>query len=359
MNVLGMTCDQLSDLFQRRYNKGMFHASALYRAFYRHSDPDMATREAFSAWPVLRRQVAADLSVHLPAVVDTVHQDGVTKWILELFDGARVETVVVPMANHATVCLSSQVGCRMGCRFCETGQMGWRRNLTADEIVAQVYLVKVRMGIDVRNVVFMGMGEPLDNSEAVMQAIRVLSDQRGLDIARRRMTLSTVGLVENIRALAAEQGPQLKLAVSLNAPNDALRTFLMPVNRRYSMMALRNVLADYPLARGNALLIEYVLIKGVNDLPQHAVQLARYLRGLTVKLNLIPYNPRRRSPFEAPARKEVERFQQKLIDQKVFVRLRRSKGHRIRAACGQLGGGVAGGLPGRAMTAPTFQRLAR
>jgi 23S rRNA (adenine2503-C2)-methyltransferase len=347
MNVLGMTCDQLTDLFQRRYNKGAFHASALYRAFFRHSDPDMATLEAFSASPVLRRQVEADLSVHLPAVVDTVQRDGVTKWILALFDGARVETVVIPMANHATVCISSQVGCRMGCRFCETGQMGWRRNLTADEIVAQVYLVKVRMGIDVRNVVFMGMGEPLDNWNEVMQAIRVLSDQRGLDIARRRMTLSTVGLVEKIRALAAEQGPQLKLAVSLNAPDDVLRTRLMPVNRCLNLTALRNVLADYPLARGNALLIEYVLIKGINDRPEHAVQLARYLRGLTVKLNLIPYNPRRRSPFEAPDGKDVERFHRQLIDQGVFVRLRRSKGHRIRAACGQLGGGAGIGFPDR------------
>lgn len=337
MNLLCLTYDQIENQFRQRYGKGAFHASALYRAFFRKANLNLHELDAFDASPALRRRVEGDVTIRVPPVVDTIEQDGVMKLAFRLDDGARVEAVVIPMANHATVCVSCQVGCRMGCRFCETARIGWRRDLTVDEIVAQVFTVKVRMGIDVRNVVFMGMGEPLDNFDTVMQAIRVLEDQRGLDIAKRRMTLSTVGLPPGIRRLAALQWPQLKLAVSLNAPDDALRSKLMPVNNRYPMSVLRAALADYPLARGNALMIEYVLIKGVNDRPEHAVLLADYLRGLTAKLNLIPYNPRRRSSLEAPTEREVETFRKHLINQRVFVRLRGSKGNRIRAACGQLG----------------------
>jgi 23S rRNA (adenine2503-C2)-methyltransferase len=338
MNLLCLTYDQLENQFRQRYGKGAFHASALYRAFYREANLNLPELDAFDASPALRREVEGDLSIRVPSVVDTIEQGGVTKLVFRLNDGARVEAVVIPMANHATVCVSCQVGCRMGCCFCETARIGWRRDLTVDEIVAQVYTVKVRMGIDVRNVVFMGMGEPLDNFDTVMQAVRVLEDQRGLDIAKRRMTLSTAGLLPGIRRLAALRWPQLKLAVSLNAPNDQLRSKLMPVNKRYPMSVLKEVLADYPLGRGNALMMEYVLIKGVNDRPEHAVLLADYLRGLTAKLNLIPYNPRRRSSLEAPTDRDVETFRRRLIDQRLFVRLRRSKGSRIRASCGQLGG---------------------
>jgi 23S rRNA (adenine2503-C2)-methyltransferase len=338
MNLLRLTYDELENQFRRRYGKGAFHATALYRSFYRKTDLNLHELDAFNASPTLRRRVESDLSIPVPSVVESIEREGVVKLVFGLHDGARVEAVVIPMANHATVCISCQVGCRMGCRFCETARIGWQRNLTVDEIVAQVYTVKVRMAIDVRNVVFMGMGEPLDNFDSVIQAIRVLEEQRGLDIAKRRMTLSTVGLPHAIRQLAARKWPQLKLAVSLNAPDDTLRSRLMPVNNRYPMSVLKEALAGYPLARGNALLMEYVLIKGVNDRPEHAVLLADYLRGLSVKLNLIPYNPRRWSPFEAPTGQEVETFRQHLIDQRIFVRLRRSRGISIRAACGQLGG---------------------
>jgi 23S rRNA (adenine2503-C2)-methyltransferase len=337
MNPLGLTYAQLLEQFHRRYDKGHFHAAALYRAFFRTPQLDLGRIEAFGASPWLRQQVRKDLTVRLPRVEDRIAQDGVVKLVFGLHDGLRVESVVIPMANHATVCISCQVGCRMGCRFCRTGGMGWRRNLTTAEIVAQVYMVKVHMGFRVRNVVFMGMGEPLDNFDNVVQAIEVMADQRGLDIAAGHMTLSTAGLARAIDRLAALNRPQLKLAVSLNAPDDRLRDMLMPINQKYPLEVLKKALRNYPLAKGNALFMEYVLIKGVNDNPHGAARLAAFFEDLPVKLNLIPYNPHGRSPFKAPGPEDIRRFHQALIDQHIFVRLRTSKGAGIRAACGQLG----------------------
>ncbi len=344
MNLLALTCNQLLDHFQDRYGRASLQAAALYRSFYQSADFDPGLVPALAQSPGLLRQIEKDLEFARPHLVrepvQSQEQEGLSKLVFAMADGLQVETVVIPMANHICVCISCQAGCRMGCRFCETGQMGLHRHLKAAEIVAQVYTVKVVMGCSVRNVVFMGMGEPLDNFEHVMQAVRIISDQRGLNIAERHITLSTVGLVDGIERLAALNRPQLKLAVSLNAPCDAVRDRIMPINRRYPMARLKRALKAVPLARGNALFIEYVLIKGINDSPRHAAQLAEYLRGLPAKVNLIAYNPRRRSPFESPSTGDLARFQQALIQHKVFVRLRGSKGASIRAACGQLGGRV-------------------
>ena len=338
MNLLGLTCAQLADQFLQRYGKGALYAASLYRAFFSAADPNPAIMPVDGAGPRLRALIQKDLAVRLPRVVHRVASQGVTKLVFELVDGLQVESVIIPMASHATVCISSQVGCRMGCRFCRTGRMGWRRNLSAAEIVAQVYMVKVHFQIPARNVVFMGMGEPLDNFAEVVQAVQVLEDQRGLNIAKRHMTISTVGLPEAIGRLAAINWPQLNLAVSLNAPNNDIRDELMPINRRYPMAALKEALEAYILKGGRALFIEYVLIKGINDDPRLAVQLAAYLKGLPVKMNLIALNPGPQSDFQAPDIGAVERFRNALVEQGVFVRLRSAKGAGIHAACGQLGG---------------------
>ncbi len=340
MNLLELTYAQLLAQFQRRYARGAFHAAALYRAFYTQTDCDPARLQAFAASPELAQRVRDDLETQRPRIVDRRSQEDVTKLLFRLADGLAVETVVVPMTHHTTVCVSCQVGCAMGCRLCETGRMGLRRSLTASEIVAQVHAVKLDLGFPVRNVVFMGMGEPLDNFDAVIQAIRVLEDQRGLSIAKRRITVSTCGRVDGIRRLAALDWPQLKLAVSLNAADDETRAFLMPINRRFDLATLKQALQDYPLARGNVLLMEYVVIGGVNDRVADAQRLATYLAGLPARLNLIAYNPRRESPFAAPSPESLQRFHQALVERKIFVRLRRSKGAGIRAACGQLGAAI-------------------
>jgi 23S rRNA (adenine2503-C2)-methyltransferase len=226
----------------------------------------------------------------------------------------------------------------MGCRFCRTGRLRLIRNLTAAEIVSQVFDARFRLGCDIRNVVFMGMGEPLDNFDNVVQAIRVLNDQRGLDIARRYITVSTAGLIRGIDQLAASVSPPVNLAVSLNASNDDIRSQLMPINRNAPMAALRESLMKYPLNRKSALFIEYVLIQGVNDSKAHARELARYLAPMKAKLNLIAYNQAPGSDFRPPSVDTFARFHGWLLDLNVFVRRRGERGARIMAACGQLGG---------------------
>jgi 23S rRNA (adenine2503-C2)-methyltransferase len=339
LNLLALTCGELTEEFHRRHGRGLFHAAALYLAFYRDPRLDIGKLPELAASGNLADEIQADLSVRLPEMVRQETQDAVTKLVFRLTDGLEIESVVIPTANRLTLCVSTQVGCRMGCRFCRTGHMGFQRNLQADEIVAQVYTVKVLMGLTVRNVVFMGMGEPLDNFDPLIRSIRVLEDQRGLNIAKRHVTVSTVGLVDGIEKLSAQNWPQLRLAVSLNAPSDDIRSRLMPINRRFPLSELKTALRNYPLGRGNALFMEYVLIRGQNDHPGHARQLAGYLNDLPVKLNLIPYNPGPHSPFEAPTPGEVERFRRALVAEGIFVRLRSAKGAGIRAACGQLGAG--------------------
>lgn len=337
MNPLNLTCGELIDIFNERYGKGQFHAAALYRSFYSHPKFEIDKLPEFFRSEELTRKVEKDLSIRLPKIIRQESQGEVTKFFFRLTDGLEIESVVVPMANHASLCVSSQAGCRMGCRFCQTGKMGLMRNLTTEEIVAQVYTLKVLMGLPLKNVVFMGMGEPLDNFDSLVQAIRVLEDQRGLNIAKRNITVSTVGLADNIEKLASLGWPQLKLAVSLNAPNDTLRDRLMPINQRVPLRRLKSALEKYPLARGNYLFFEYVLIKGENDHPGLVRQISNFFKGMRVRLNLIPYNPMMHSPYKAPSSKDVERFRQELIAEGIFVRLRRTKGDGIRAACGQLG----------------------
>ncbi|MBR9981403.1 MAG: 23S rRNA (adenine(2503)-C(2))-methyltransferase RlmN [Desulfatitalea sp.] len=334
---MALTYAELAMVFRQRYDRGGYHAAAFYRAFFAGGPDHWKALPAFTASPRLAQSVAADLRHRPLTCLRREEQEGAIKLVFALADGMSVETVVIPMAHHTTVCISCQVGCRMGCGFCETGQMGLLRHLTPDEMVGQLHAVKVGLGMDVRNVVFMGMGEPLDNFDNVIQAIRVLSDQRGLNVALRRITLSTAGVVPGIQRLTALGWPQLKLAVSLNAAEETLRSTLMPINRRYGLSSLKAALAGYPLARGNVLLVEYVLMRGINDQEAHADQVAAFLDGLSARLNLIPYNPRYRSPYQAPTETDIHRFQQALIHRNVFVRLRSSKGAGMRAACGQLG----------------------
>lgn len=261
-----------------------------------------------------------------------------------------IESVVIPMRgrsgnlNH-TLCVSSQVGCAMGCDFCETAQMGLIRNLSVEQIVAQWWRAQhdhcLPHGKTLTNIVFMGMGEPLDNIDNVLGAIAVLTDRNGPNVAMSKITISTVGRVDGLRTLAEkrlEHGyRRLGIAVSLNAPNDEIRNQIMPINRKYDMAELRDVLVNFPRAGQNKLMIEYVLIPGVNDAPEHADQLADWAEPLPCCVNVIPYNPRRGSPWPAPTEQSVEDFCNRVKSHGRFVKRRRTKGRETMAACGQLG----------------------
>lgn len=268
------------------------------------------------------------------------------KFIQRRDDGLETESVIIPMIGSsgrrtATLCVSSQIGCAMGCTFCETARMGLMKNLTAREIIAQWFAARFTFGVPVKNIVFMGMGEPMDNLEAVLEAITILCDHNGPSISAAAITVSTVGRPDGIRRLGvfAEQPGfrKLNLAVSINAPNDAIRRTIMPIARAHPLDELLAAMHAWPRRRNAAICVEYVLIPGVNDEPDHADELADRLRTLRSTVNVIPYNPRRDSPWPAPSEESVERFLARLRAQGQFAKRRGTKGRSVMAACGQLG----------------------
>jgi len=337
LRLLEVTYDNLTTVFAERYGKGPFLAGALYREFYKQLNPKAWQASAIAASPGLPDRLRQTMAFDPGVVADEVNQDGVVKFVTALKDGHRIESVILPMESHYTVCVSSQVGCRMGCRFCETARLGMVRQLSVEEIVGQVYGARRRFGAGLRNVVFMGMGEPFDNFDAVIQAVRVLSDQRGMDIAQRYITISTAGRIDGIEKLAALEMPHVRLAVSLNAPSDDLRLQLMPINHAAPLGRLQKALMAYPLKKGYDIMIGYVLIPGINDGAECARQLAQWLDPLSAKVNLIPFNPGTDTPYRSPAEAELDTFRQRLIDLRVNVQKRSPRGRDLMAACGQLG----------------------
>ena len=329
MDVLGLTFDEVLATLQPRQHE-VKPLRAVYRALLQgRATPEDAVVSAAAlradVLPVVRRVVDGEL----------------TKFVQRTADELEIESVVVPMQRtHGvwrTLCVSSQVGCARGCVFCETGQLGLLRNLTVGEIVGQVVAAQRDFAGGIRNVVFMGMGEPLDNYENVIRAVRVLMDPNGLSLACERVTISTVGRVAGIRKLAQLGWRRLNLAVSLNAPNDEIRSRLMPHNRLEPMAALRDALLAYPLRNCQFFMMEYVLIPGVNDAREHAFEVAEYLRPLKCMLNMIPYNPRQDSPWPAPSEESVVQFMRWLTEAGQGCKRRITKGRDQMAACGQLG----------------------
>jgi len=340
LQLLEMTYNELSGVFAEQYEKGPSLAKVLYGEFFKNLNPKAWQAPEIQASPGLADRLREDLFFKPGKIVDEIRQDGLTKFVTELDDGVRIESVILPLKTHQTVCISSQAGCGMGCQFCETGNLGLARNLTVEEIVGQVYTARRRYGRSIRNVVFMGMGEPFDNFDKVIQAVRVLNDQRGLDIAQRHITLSTAGRIDGIEKLAALNLPHLNLTVSLNAPNDELRGRLMPIHNTGLLALLQQALKNYPLKKGNWFSIVYVLIPGINNDSEHARQLADWLQPLRAKVNLIAFNPGKDAPFRAPNEAEIDSFRRQLIARQVQVQKRAPRGRDLMAACGQLGSGM-------------------
>ena len=272
---------------------------------------------------------------HLNTVQTFTDPDGTMKYLFELGDGNRVETVLLADGKRKTLCVSTQAGCSMNCVFCATAKLKFQRNLTTAEIVDQVNIIQKDRG-KINNVVYMGMGEPLQNYAAVLKSVRILNRPEGKNIGLRHLTISTCGEVEGIRKLA-EEDIRPRLAISLNAPTDALRSKIMAINKKYPVAALFAAVKYYQLKTGERVTFEYVLIKGLNDSRVHAQMLAKLTRQVKCNVNLIEYNPHSLCSFAASSRQTIKRFTQILEDAGIETTIRFKKGRKIKAACGQLG----------------------
>ena len=360
VDILGLTSDAFVQAARFALPKGHGIARLLYPQVM---DSGSFTPESF---PIAADSLAGwrqHFSVNLLEVANVVEEPGesgtTAKAILKTRDGYEVECVRIPMRHGEggeldyTLCLSSQVGCKMGCTFCETGRMGLIRHLTAAEIVAEVVTVRARLGWPVRNLVFMGMGEALDNADNVIQALKVLTDQRGLHYSQERITICTAGHAEGLAKLAALNWKRLNLSISLNAANDEARSRVMPVNRKTPLAELQRILAAYPQRRNFTLGVNYCLMPGMNDARQDATDVAAFCQPLgRVLLNLIPYNPGNAPLTRAPEEDEIVRFIGWLREDGLPVRRRITKGRSIMAACGQLGNVELRRKPKSAPSAP-------
>ncbi len=282
---------------------------------------EMATLTPFKS---LRIQISADLT---------------RKYLFELHDGRYIESVCIPMKEHFTLCISTQVGCALQCAFCLTGKQGFLRNLESGEILGQILAVQRDnlLPMRVSNIVLMGMGEPLLNYEQTIKAIRMMLSEEGCNFSNRKITLSTAGIVPGIKRLGQEDFT-INLAVSLNAPNDALRSQLMPINTTYPLAQLLQVCREYPLPERRRITFEYIMFDQINDSLDHARQLTEVLRGIRCKINLIPLNITPSSPLRSSPKSAILTFQEHLLKHNYSTFIRASKGADISAACGQLSG---------------------
>lgn len=276
----------------------------------------------------------------------TSYEDETKKYLFRLKDGHLIESVLIPEKEkgYFTLCISSQAGCAMGCKFCFTARQGLKRNLTTGEIVDQVVQVRRTLSEPSRltNIVFMGMGEPLANYDSVIKAIKILIDPYGMNFSHRRVTVSTCGLIPQMKALGNDVS--INLAVSLNASDNKTRDLLMPINKIYPLEELISACRGFPLSNRRRITFEYVLIAGINDTVEDAIRLAKLIKGIRAKINLIPFNPCPEIEFSSPSQERVLRFQKILLDKNLTVIIRKSRGRDIMAACGQLSGSFEYGI---------------
>lgn len=294
------------------------------------------------------RQTLNDIAcISVPQVIyEKTASDGTSKWLLRLDDGNCIETVFIPEKTRGTLCISSQVGCILNCDFCSTGKQGFNRNLTTAEIISQLWIAVRRLSRQqglhdhqVTNVVMMGMGEPLLNTDNVIPALKLMLDDFAYGLSKRRVTVSTAGVVPAMRAL--RQATDVALAVSLHAPNDELRNQLVPLNKKYPLADLMDVCRTYFINEPRrSITMEYVMLDGINDRPEHARQLIRLLQGIPVKMNLIPFNPFPHTDYQRSSDDTIQHFRDILMKAGYNTTIRRTRGDDIDAACGQLVGRV-------------------
>ena len=275
-----------------------------------------------------------EIEPSIKVIDEQISSDGTIKYLFELSDSNRIESVIIPEKKRKTLCISSQVGCALACKFCLTGTVGKIRNLETSEIVDQFLFVNSRFPDSITNIVFMGMGEPLDNIEKVIDTIEILTDENSIGMSPKRITVSTSGLVPRIEELGKRIS--VNLSISLNASNDKTRNEVMPINKKYPIKKLINAAVRFPLPSRKTLTFEYVLLKGVNDSTQNAYEVVELLRGINCKINLIPFNEAFPLPYKTPEINRVYEFQKILENAKINAKIRKSRGRDILGACGQL-----------------------
>jgi 23S rRNA (adenine2503-C2)-methyltransferase len=285
----------------------------------------------------LKEKLKEDFILYAPEVlVKDVSTDGTTKVLFNLKDNQRIETVLIPTETRATVCVSTQAGCKFGCKFCASGIGGWNRNLTPAEIIDQIiYMKRLSKDVPLSNIVFMGVGEPLDNYDNLLKAIRVINAEQGLTIGARKITISTCGVIPKIQKLATE-GLQIELAISLHGFDNASRNVLMPVNRKYPFDDLMAACREYIAATKRQITFEYILIKDVTCTPKAIQSLKNAFKGLICKMNLIPYNPVSEFDHKTPTQQEMIDFRNHLEQIGIHATIRTPRGRDVSAACGQL-----------------------
>jgi len=315
-------------------------ASQIFKWVYKKNVQDFGLMTDLSRGFIEELGKKYTIGTMIPEEVE-VSRDGTEKFLWRLADGNLVESVLIKESDRRTLCLSTQVGCRYKCPFCASGAAGFKRDLTVSEIVSQVIEVQGMRKTRITNIVFMGMGEPLDNADNVIKAIRLINHKEALEIGARKITVSTCGIIPGIKKLQ-EIGLQIELSVSLHAVNEELRNELVPANRKYPLEKLLVACRDFYNKTGRVITLEYAIIKGKNDSQKEAERLAKITRDLKAKVNLLSCNPSLRYPCEPGAADNVEVFRKKLLGMGVTVTYRKSKGQDISAACGQLAAKAAG-----------------
>ena len=347
VNLLGLSLPKLEAFFESIGEK-KFRAAQVVKWIHQQgvTDIDAMTNLA----KPLREKLKAIAEVRPPIITfQGDSEDGTRKWLMQVDGGSSIETVFIPEGDRGTLCVSSQVGCSLDCSFCATGKQGFNKNLTAAEIIGQVFLAAKSFGLPIKesqkravtNVVMMGMGEPLLNFEPVLDAMSLMMEDQAYGLSKRRVTLSTSGVVPALDRLG--EATDVALAVSLHAPNDALRNELVPINRKYPLAQLLDSIRRYldRLGERRAVTFEYTMLKGINDSDEQARELSRLAKTVRCKINLIPFNPFPGTPYEVSSRNRIYAFQRILLNDGHVVTVRKTRGDDIDAACGQLAGQVA------------------
>ena len=346
VNLLGLSRPQMEEFFLTMGEK-KFRAQQVLKWIHHHQADSF--EQMTDVGKALRQKLSEVAEIRGPEVThESISRDGTRKWVFEMDNGGAVETVFIPDGRRGTLCVSSQVGCAVDCSFCSTGKQGFQRDMTSAEIIGQVWQASRAFGPrrnlgqhPITNVVMMGMGEPLLNYDKVLTAMRIMKDDLGYGIGKKRITLSTSGVIPKMNQLSEDL--DVSLAVSLHAPNDELRNQLVPLNRKYPLKDLMAACKSYSkniTHRHNTITMEYVMLRDVNDKPEHARQLVKLLNGIPVKVNLIPFNPFPHAGYERSRKNDILEFHKYLNDNGVMTTVRTTRGDDIDAACGQLVGQV-------------------